>query len=77
MGFIWAYSLRLTQSSVYESSIENHVLNQNLFRRLDESLRPKDFFNFSINIYIKTSDTSKVDGIKKLFKEMKYMAENA
>lgn len=43
IGFIWAYSLRLKQSSIYESSIENHVIGQNLFRRLDESLRPKDF----------------------------------
>lgn len=75
MGFIWAYSLRLKQSSIYESSIENHVISQNLFRRLDESLRPKDFFNFSLNINIKTSQTSKAIGIEKLFKEMKYMAE--
>lgn len=77
IGFIWAYSLRLKQSSIYESSIENHVIGQNLFRRLDQSLRPKDFFNFSLNIYIKASQTSKAKGIEKLFKEMKYMAEQA
>ena len=75
IGFIWAYSLRLKQSSIYESSIENHVIGQNLFRRLDQSLRPKDFFNFSVDIYIKVSLTSKAKGIEKLFKEMKYMAE--
>lgn len=81
IGFIWAYSLRLKQSSIYESSIENHVIGQNLFRRLDESLRPKNFFNFSLNIYIDSNETSekssksKVKGIKKLFREMKYMAE--
>lgn len=81
IGFIWAYSLRLKQSSIYESSIENHVIGQNLFRRLDQSLRPKDFFNFSLNIYIGSNDISekssksKVEGIKKLFREMKCMAE--
>lgn len=75
IGFIWAYSLRLMQSSIYESSIENHVIGRNLFRRLDESLRPKDFFNFSLNIRIESSQSSKVVGIEKLFKEMKYMAE--
>lgn len=77
IGFIWAYSLRLKQSSIYESSIENHVIGQNLFKRLGESLRPKEFFNFSLNIYIKASQTSKAKGIEKLFKEMKYMAEQA
>lgn len=77
IGFIWVYSLRLKQSSIYESSIENHVTGQNLFRRLDQSLRPKDFFNFSLNIDIKASQTSKAKGIEKLFKEMKYMAEQA
>ncbi len=75
IGFIWAYSLRLKQSSIYESSIENHVIGQNLFRRLDQSLRPKDFFNFSLNIYIEVSQTSKAIGVEKLFKEMKCMAE--
>ena len=75
IGFIWAYSLRLKQSSIYESSIENHVIGQNLFSRLDQSLRPKDFFNFSLNIYIEVSKTSKAIGVEKLFKEMKYMAE--
>ena len=75
IGFIWAYSLRLTQSSIYESSIENHVIGQNLFRRVDDSLRPKDFFNFSLNINIQASKTSKAAGIERLFKEMKYMAE--
>lgn len=80
IGFIWAYSLRLTQSSIYESSIESHVIDHNLFRRLDESLRPKDFFNFSLNIIDSSklserSNKSKVEGIKKLFVEMKYMVE--
>lgn len=75
IGFIWAYSLRLKQSSIYESSIENHVIGQNLFSRLDQSLRPKDFFNFSLNIYIEVSQTSKAIGVEKLFKEMKCMAE--
>lgn len=81
IGFIWAYRLRLTQSSIYESSIENYVIDHNLFRRLDQSLRPKDFFNFSLNIYIGSNETSekssksKVEGIKKLFREMKCMAE--
>lgn len=81
IGFIWVYSLRLKQSSIYESSIENHVIGQNLFKRLDQSLRPKDFFNFSLNIYIgsneisEKSSKSKVEGIKKLFREMKCMAE--
>lgn len=83
IGFIWAYRLRLTQSSIYESSIENYVMDHNLFKRLGESLRPKDFFNFSLNIYIGSNEISeksrksKVEGIKKLFREMKYMAEQA
>ena len=58
-----------------EKRIENHVIDHNLFKRLGESLRPKDFFNFSLDIYIKASQTSKAIGVEKLFKEMKYMAE--
>lgn len=77
IGFIWAYSLRLKQSSIYEASIENHVMSQNLFKRLGEALRPKDFFNFSLDVCIKESQTSKAQGIEKLFKEMRYMAEQS
>lgn len=79
IGFIWAYSLRLQQSSVYESSIENHVVkdkDQNLFMRLNDSLRPKDFFNYSLKVDVDSNKAKKVEGIETLFKEMKYMAGN-
>lgn len=74
-GFIWAYSLRLNLDSVYEASIENHIKKHNLFMRLDEALRPRDFFNYSLNIDSTLRDVKKVEGIKTLFKEMKYIKD--
>ena len=43
--FIWAYSLRLKQQSVYLESLEKHIRENNLFMRLQLALSPVDFLS--------------------------------
>lgn len=69
--FIWAYSLRLKMQVVQLATIDNYVLENNLFRLLKESTRPSDFVNYSLPV-LNENRSSKTEKIEKLFKEMKY-----
>jgi hypothetical protein len=77
--FIWAYRLRITQQVVQLASMDNHVLNNNWFIRLKESIQPADFLNLPLatlsasdnNNNIKSGNAAK-DDLVILFKEMNY-----
>lgn len=69
--FIWAYSLRLQMQVVQLASMDNHVLNNNLFRLIKESTRPTDFINHPLKSLTSSSST-KTEAIETLFKAMKY-----
>ena len=69
--FVWACSLRLKMQAVQLASIDNHVLENNLFKLIKESTRPSDFIDFSLPVLVKIK-ASKAEEIEKLFKEMRY-----
>lgn len=69
--FIWAYSLRLQMQVVQLASMDNHVLENNLFRQIKESTRPADFINLSLPV-ITGKKSTKTDEIETLFRDMKY-----
>lgn len=69
--FVWAYSLRLTMQVVQLASMDNHVLENNLFRLIKEATRPGDFINCSLPV-VRGNRSTKTGGIEALFRDMKY-----
>jgi hypothetical protein len=69
--FIWAYSLRLKNVSVFLESVEKHIRENNLFMRLQQSLSPVDFLNKPLAPLTEIS-ASNVEGIKSIFEELGY-----
>ena len=69
--FIWAYSLRLQMQVVQLASMDNHVLENNLFRLIKEATRPSDFINYSLPV-LNGKKSTKTAEIEALFKAMKY-----
>lgn len=69
--FIWAYTLRLRMQVVQLASMDNYVLENNLFRILQEATVPADFTNISLPSVEKLNSTQ-TEEIEKLFKEMTY-----
>ena len=69
--FIWAYSLRLKMQVVQLASMDNHVLEHNLFRLIKEATRPGDFINCSLPV-LEVRKSTKTEEIEKLFRDMKY-----
>ncbi|UHG97245.1 DUF262 domain-containing protein [Pseudomonas sp. 7-41] len=69
--FIWAYSLRLKMQVVQLASMDNHVLENNLFRLIKDATRPADFINCTLLVLSGQKSTKTVE-IEALFKAMKY-----
>ncbi|WP_020394619.1 DUF262 domain-containing protein [Thiolinea disciformis] len=71
--FIWAYSLRLTMYAVSIPTIDNYVLENNLFKIINHSINPETFLNHSLPIIsVNEIKSNKVDLIQNLFKDMHY-----
>ncbi|WP_201634537.1 DUF262 domain-containing protein [Psychrobacter immobilis] len=70
--FIWAYSLRLQNASVYLESVEKHIRHNNLFMRLQQSLSPVEFLNKPLPIILEINGTN-IKGIKTIFEELGYI----
>lgn len=70
--FIWAYSLRLTRFSVKLASMDNHVLEHNLFRLLNRAITPPDFTRCQLPQLEAVGNASQVEDIVTLFVEMRY-----
>jgi hypothetical protein len=70
--FIWAYSLRLGMQKVQIASMDNHVLENNLFMLIKESTGPADFINYALPVVSKVNSSS-TDALESLFNEMKYL----
>ncbi len=71
--FIWAYSLRLKMQAVQIASMDNHVLQNNLFRVLKDSTQPSEFINYSLPVLSEYKKNRKTQDIEELFKQMKYL----
>ena len=72
--FIWAYSLRLTRFSVKLASMDNHVRDNNLFRKLHSAITPSDFTRCQLPQLEEIGNASKVEEIVKIFEDMRYYA---
>ncbi|MBA6315171.1 DUF262 domain-containing protein [Cellulophaga baltica] len=48
LAFIWAYKVRLQQQSVYLSTADNYVLENNIFKVIHEAVEPHQVLNFYI-----------------------------
>jgi hypothetical protein len=70
--FIWAYSLRLQLQAVQIASMDNHALQNNIFKTINEALHPSEVMNFSINSIDKNYST-KTEAIFDLFKTLHYV----
>lgn len=69
--FIWAYSLRLKQRSVYLESLEKYIHENNLFMHLQQSLSPVDFLSRPLP-QLESVEASNVEEIEKVFKSLGY-----
>lgn len=74
--FIWAYSLRLRNASVYLESVEKHIRHDNLFMRLQQSLSPVDFLNKPLPIILEINGTN-IKGIETIFEQLGYISQQA
>lgn len=78
--FIWSYQLRIKQQVVQLATMDNHVLNQNLFRSIKDAILPSNVLSISLPILTNANnrnnhhDAKKAakDPLVKLFKGMNY-----
>jgi hypothetical protein len=70
-AFIWAYGLRLKMQVLQLASMDNYVLDNNMFLLIKEATQPADFLAVELPVLQSTAG-EKVDDIKKLFQEMRY-----
>lgn len=69
--FIWAYSLRLKMQVVQLASMDNYVLENNLFKFIKDAIRPSDFINCTLPV-LQEKRSTKTEEIENLFREMRY-----
>lgn len=71
--FIWAYTVRLQMESVQVATVDNYVLENNLFSVLGEAVTPADFINRNLPMVERIRSTN-TNEINELFKDMRYAA---
>ena len=74
--FIWAYRLRLEKYAVQMASMDNYVLENNLFTDLKEATQPADFLGVTlpgVKYADIETDKHKVEKIILLFKNMNFL----
>ncbi len=82
MAFVWAYKVRLQQQSVYLSTADKYVLENNIFKAIHEAVEPNQVLNYfipelhevriknrnSLNYKYQNQDKNLVD----IFKNLRY-----
>ncbi len=71
--FIWAYTVRLEMEVVQIATVDNYVIENNLFRVLSDAIVPADFCNRDLRL-VQRIQSTKTDKIVELFREMRYVA---
>jgi hypothetical protein len=71
--FVWAYAVRLKQKSLQIATVDNHVLENNLFRVLSDAITPADFLNRHLAV-VEQIRSTRTKQINALFEEMRYLA---
>ena len=69
--FVWAYSLRMKRQAVQIPSMDNHALDDNIFKAIRESLEPKNIMNYTV-YPIEKNESTKTEKIFEHFKQLKY-----
>lgn len=69
--FVWSFSLRLKMQVVQLASMDNHVLEHNLFKLVKDAIRPGDFINCTLPV-LQEKRSTKTEEIENLFREMRY-----
>lgn len=72
--FIWAYRCRISQYSVQLATIDNYVLEKNIFSLLKYAQSPSELMGWSLPIVDKQEGT-KVEPLITLFKELNYLKQ--
>lgn len=72
--FIWAYHCRIRQYSVQLATIDNYVLERNIFNLLKYAQSPSELIGWSLPIVDKQEGT-KVESLIELFKELNYIKQ--
>lgn len=70
--FVWAYSLRLQMQVVQLATMDNYVLENNLFRLLKDATHPSEFVTLPLPVLSGLRST-KTEEIENIFREMKYL----
>lgn len=71
--FIWAYSLRLSMQVVQLATMDNYVLENNLFRLIKDATRPVELVNVSLPVIEQANAKgTNMNEVKDLFREMKF-----
>lgn len=77
--FIWAYRLRIKQQVVQLATMDNHVLDHNLFRIIKDATLPSDVLSIHLPSLTDTDNKNNIrkanatkDPLVKLFKGMNY-----
>lgn len=72
--FIWAYKVRLYYQNVQLASVDNYVLEKNIFRIIKDATTPDDFFSMNIDP-AQGNNSSNTGEIVSLFKELRYYVD--
>lgn len=70
--FIWAYSIRLRYYAIQLATVDNNVLEKNIFKRIDNANHPNDVLSIELDTIEKASATNIVP-LKELFFNFKYL----
>jgi hypothetical protein len=74
--FIWAYNLRLTYQSLQFSSVDNYVLEHNMFKKIKDSFTPHQVLRGNL-VVTQNPSSSKTQEIIDLFVEYNFIRKNA
>ncbi|WP_107949527.1 DUF262 domain-containing protein [Shewanella baltica] len=71
--FVWAYSCRLQMQVVQLATMDNHALENNVFERIKQAVKPSDVLSWPLST-VKSTDVkgTRVDEIKTLFLRLGY-----
>lgn len=74
--FIWAFNLRLSYQSLQFSSVDNYVLDHNMFKKIKDSFTPQQVLRDNLTI-TQNPMSSKTQKIIDLFVEFNFIIKNA
>lgn len=70
--FIWAFSLRLQMYAVQLATVDNYVIDNNMFRLIQAATRPSDFLLYTLPL-VKAHHSSQTEPLVELFQEMRFL----